>query len=251
MKRYELIESYDQSCTVQKGIQIRCFSVEAFEHLQRKGAIIAGSVHGKGKHTLGTVSIDGMEMDYQGLEYNRHLYKPAGYIQCEDETYLVVLKRSWIKLLLLLLLLLLLVCGSLFYFLNRESGPDLEPGLQQFQAAKGLPDDYGKTSFIIPAYNKINMQADTDQAGAALWNPEKNQVYFKFVIELRSNHSVIYESRLVPPGMAIRSITFNRSFAKGEYPITIRVKTFDVTDYKQELNSGEVQTVLVALESKK
>lgn len=48
MKRYELIESYDQSCTVQKGIQIRCFSVEAFEHLQRKGAIIVGSVHGKG-----------------------------------------------------------------------------------------------------------------------------------------------------------------------------------------------------------
>lgn len=250
MKRYEVIDSYDQSCTVQKGTQVGCFSVAAFEQLQRKGAVIAGSVHGKGKQTLGTVSIDGVETDYQDLEYNRHLYKPAGYIRCDDDTYLVVLKRSWLMLL-WLLLVLLLVCGSLFYFLNRESGPDLEPGLQQFQAAKGLPDDYGKTSFIIPAYNKINMQADTDQAAAALWNPEKNQVYFKFIIELRSDHSIIYESRLVPPGMAIRSITFDRRFAKGEYPITIRVKTYDVADYKQELNSGEVQTVLVALESKK
>lgn len=250
MKRYERIESYDQHCKIAKGVMLDCYSSKAFEELQQQGGILLGSVHGKGKQTLGTVSIDGMEMDYQDLEYNRHLYKPAGYIQCEDGTYLVVLKRSWIMLL-WLLLLLLLVCGSLFYFLNRESGPDLEPGLQQFQAAKGLPDDYGKTSFIIPAYNKINMRADTDQAGAALWNPEKNQVYFKFIIELQSDHSIIYESRLVPPSMAIRSITFDRSFAKGEYPITIRVKTYDVADYRQELNSGEVQTVLVALESKK
>ena len=95
MKRYELIESYDQSCTVQKGIQIRCFSVEAFEHLQRKGAIIVGSVHGKGKHTLGTVSIDGMEMDFQDLEYNRHLYKPAGLSLIHISSLRKVMRQRW------------------------------------------------------------------------------------------------------------------------------------------------------------
>lgn len=249
MKEYKCLEAYDSRCMV-ADIEIDCYSRQHFEQLQKEGAILAGSVQGHARHTLGSISVGEQAVYYQDLEYNRYLYKPAGYIQCEDATYLVVLKRSW-RLLVWSLLLLVLICGSLLYFFNRDTGPDLEPGLQQFQAANGLPDDYGKTSFIIPAYNKINMQADTDQAVAALWNPEKNQVYFKFIIELQSDHSVIYESRLVPPGMAIKNITFSRSFAKGEYPITIRVKTYDVKDYKQELNSGEVQTVLVALQRKK
>lgn len=245
VKQYRALEGYDSHCTI-AAIETDCYSRQRFEQLQMEGAILAGSMQGNGKHSIGTLSIWGQDVDYQDLEYNRHLYKPCGYIQCEDDTYLVVVKRNW-YMLLWLLLVILLISGGLFYYLNRDSGPDLEPGLQKFQAVSGLPDDYGKTSFIIPAYNQIHMKAGESTAHTALWNPEKNQVYFKFSIELRESGAVIYESRLVPPAMAIQNVQFERSFAKGEYPITIRVRTYDAKDYKQELNSGEVQTELLAL----
>lgn len=251
MKQYVQEETYDSSCTItsRKGCAIRCFSRKKFEDIQKKGGILAGSVNGKAKDALGVIQIDEDEVAYANLEYNRNLYRAQGYILCDDNTYLVVLKRSWRKILLLLLFLLLLLL-PIMYFVTRSSGPDLEPGLQKFKAAAGMPDGYGETSFIIPAYNPIQMEAGSDQAGAALWNPEKNQVYFKFTILLDSDNSTVYESKLVPPGMALRQIQFNRRFEKGEYPITIRVSTYDVKEYEQELNSGVVKTSLIALELK-
>ncbi len=248
MKQYLAREAYDSSCMLNGKQSIRCFSKKEFEKIQKSGGILAGSVNGQKKDYLGYVMYDEKQIPYPNLEYNRILYRPAGYICCSDETYLVILKRGKRLFMILLVILAILLAGG-YYFLQ-ERGPDLEPGLQQFKAAAGLPDGYGKTSFIIPAYNQIQMKAGTDEAGVALWNPDRNQVYFKFTIRLERDESTIYESKLVPPGMALRIIRFDRTFSKGQYPISIQVRTFDIKNYKQELNSGEVKTELIALEIK-
>lgn len=249
MKQYRIREDYDILVKLEKR-ELSCFSRKRFEELQKQGAVLAGAIHGGNRAELGQVVLDTETISYHDLDYSRMFWKPAGYLQCEDETYLVVLKRS-LRPLLWLLLMVSLVALLIGFFVNINRGPDLEPGLEKFKAANGLPDGYGENSFIIPAYNQIYMPAGGEEASVALWNPEKNRVYFKFVILLDTDGSTIFESKLVPPGMALRKIHFTRSFEKGSYPITIRVRTYDVEEYEQELNNGEIKTSLIALDDKK
>lgn len=248
MKQYRIREDYDSRVELEKK-ELGCFSRERFEELQKQGAVLAGAMNAKRKE-LGRMELDGESVGYHDLDYSRMFWKPAGYVQCEDDTYLIILKRS-LRPLVWLLLIVSLLLVAVGFFLMQDRGPDLEPGLEKFKAASGLPDGYGENSFVIPVYNQIHMQAGGEEAPVALWNPEKNRVYFKFIILLDADGSTIFESKLVPPGMALRNIHFTRSFEKGSYPITIRVRTYDVEEYEQELNNGEIKTSLVALDYKK
>ena len=252
LKIYKLCDDYDNIQKLDKKQEVGCYSKKKFKRLYENGGyLLCGTIDGNAKEEIGYIQVQGEDIPYYSCQYNKRLYERVGYVQCEDDTFLVVLKNKiWKLLFFFLILLVLTILLILFLRPYFQKGPDLEPGLQQFKAAAGLPDGYGKTSFIIPAYNQIQMKAGTDEAGVALWNPDRNQVYFKFTIRLERDESTIYESKLVPPGMALRIIRFDRTFSKGQYPISIQVRTFDIKNYKQELNSGEVKTELIALEIK-
>lgn len=249
-KQYQCCNDYD---TVRKlsDVEIGCYSRREFEkRYENGGYLLAGAIGGK-EDAIGVLHHGEEEIAFHGCSYAKKRYEPSAYIRCEDDTYLVVLKdRVW-KLLLWLLMVILLM-GIVFLFLRPylKQGPDLEPGTRDFKAGVNLPDDYGSTRTILPAFNPFYVVEGETQVKTVLWNPEKNQVYFQFQIVLDESGEVIYESRLVPPSQAIYELKLKRSFTRGAYPVTIRITTYDLKDYEQKLNGGEVQTKLNVVEEK-
>ena len=59
---------------------------------------------------------------------------------------------------------------------------------------------------------------------------------------------MVYESGLIPPGNAITEVHFNRTFSKGTYPIIVSISSFDLTDPEAQLNGGEIEAQLIAIE---
>lgn len=237
---------YDATVTLKDGPQIGCFSKKAFDKRYEQGGFLLSGALGSGvKERAGELVVGEETLPFYTCTYQKQLYEPYGYIQCEDDTYLVILRLRIRSLLLLLLFFILLML--LLFFGTRNSGtdgPDLEPGTRDFKAAQKLPDDYGETRIIIPAFQPLYVYAGETGVKTVLWNPEKNQVYFKFQLALKDTQEVIYESRMVSPGQAIYELSLKRSFDPGVYPLIVRVSTYDIEDYEQQMNGGEVETSL-------
>lgn len=244
-KSYRKCADYDSSCKLE-GTEVRCYSSKQFEKQHEKGGYLLSGVLGKGKgEPIGRFYVDNREYAYSGCRYRKFLYEPAGYIRCEDDTYLVLLKYR-VRKFLLMLFLLALFLGLLFLVLQMylKKGPDLEPGTRDFKAATKLPDDYGSTRIIIPAFQPLYVVEQETAVKTVLWNPDKNQVYFEFQIVLDDTQEVLYESRLVPPGQAVYELQLKRGLPQGVYPITVRVTTYDLKAYEEKMNGGEVKTML-------
>lgn len=237
---------YDVVKKLGEGTQLACYSRKEFERRHENGGYLLSGIIGKGaKEECGKLYLADSILPIYRCTYNKRLYEPYGYVQCEDDTYLVILQLRIRKFLLMFLLLVLLVLFGLFLYRGiGQNGPDLEPGTRDFKAAQKLPDDYGETSIIIPAFQSLYVRAGDTGVKTVLWNPEKNQVYFQFQLVLKNTQEVIYESRLVPPGQAIYELSLKRSFDPGVYPLIVRVTTYDVKEYEQQMNGGEVETSL-------
>lgn len=249
-KQYQFCEDYDAVRKLQ-DVKITCYSKKEFEKRHENGGYLLAGAIGVKEDPIGVLHYGDEELEFHGCSYAKKRYEPSAYIRCEDDTYLVVLKNRVWKFLLWLLSIILLL-GILFLFLRPywNKGPDLEPGTRDFKAGVKLPDDYGSTSTILPAFNPLYVVQNDTQVKTVLWNPEKNQVYFQFQIVLDNSGEVIYESRLVPPGQAIYELQLKRGLPRGAYPVTIRITTYDLEDYEQKLNGGEVQTKLNVVEEK-
>lgn len=237
---------YDAVRTIRDDVQVACFRKKEFDRRHETGGYQITGIIGKGgKDVCGELQIEGTVVPIYRCNYNRRLYEPYGYAQCEDETYLLILRLRIRKFLLLFLLLALLVLLGFFLYRSlQRKGPKLEPGTRDFKAADKLPDDYGATRIIIPAFQPLYVKSEDTAVRTVLWNPEKNQVYFQFHLVLRDTEEVIYESRLVPPGQAIYELSLNRSFEQGVYPLIVRVSTYDLKEYEKQMNGGEVETSL-------
>ena len=126
-------------------------------------------------------------------------------------------------------------------------GPDIDPGAGKYTANVELPENIDPDHITLPGYDQITMAAGTDTAYVALWNPDQNPCYFHFEIVLTETGESIYESRLIPPGNAVTEVKFNRIFEPGIYPVTIRISSYDLENYEQEMNGGEIGAELVAV----
>lgn len=160
----------------------------------------------------------------------------------------VAVKKSTIVLLLLLLLLLL--AGVLLLFVTLQKDPDgvpLDPMSGKYEAPLEVPENTDGQYITIPGLSKIYLKEGSDTAGAALWNPDTNPCYFQYTIVLQETGEEVYESGLIEPGNAVTEVKFDRTFTKGVYPIIIRISSYDLVDYEQPLNGGEVDAELIVL----
>lgn len=250
---YRDCPDYDAVRTLQDDIQVACYSKKEFERRYENGGYLLTGIIGRGgKDACGELQMEDAVIPIYRCTYNKQLYEPSGYVQCEDDTYLLVLRLRIRKFLLLFLLLAVFVLLGLLLFRGLgHNGPDLEPGTRDFKAAQKLPDDYGATRIIIPAFQPLYVKAGDTAVKTVLWNPEKNQVYFQFDLVLKNTQEVVYKSRLVPPGQAIYELSLKRSFDSGVYPLTVRVTTYDIEEYEQQMNGGEVETSLNVVQDRK
>lgn len=244
----------DREWTVGGGKKAKGYSLRAFRKRYPKdaggyqvvGAIGAGCSREAGEWILGEET-----EKYYELPTEHFLHKTSGYIEVGENTYLAVRKSRIGERLVELFLIIAVISGiaaGIWYLFFGPEGPDIDPGAGKYTADVELPENIDPDRITLPGYEQIRMEAGKDTAYVALWNPDRNPCYFQFEIVLDETGETIYQSRLIPPGNAVTEVQFDRTFDMGIYPITIRINTFNLEDYEQPMNGGEIAAELVAVE---
>ncbi|MGX8850573.1 hypothetical protein [Amedibacillus sp. YH-ame10] len=184
---------------------------------------------------------------YYAFKKKLYFYEIIGYVEVEEDAYIAIIQRKVVKKLLPFLFLLAILISILWYMMMPK-GPDLEGGMDKYEPSTSVKANTESTGILLPGYKDINMEANTDTAYVALYNPENNPCYFKFKITLQETGEVIYQSKMIPPGYAVKSVQFDRKFKTGIYPITIYIETNSLEDYTETMNGGELPTRIVAIE---
>lgn len=194
---------------------------------------------------------DGRKHPYYEILKEDRYHRIKGYQQVDDETYVAVLKLrigEWIASFMGMAAVVLLVFLLLGNIGNGKKEPDIDKGSGKYTPDNNFTEQSEPNKIILPGYKDIRMRAEKKTANIALWNPDTNPCYFKFIITEKENHEVIYESGLVPPGEAVTKITFKQEIPKGIHEATLTIKTYNLKDYEQRMNGGEVKIRIIALE---
>lgn len=214
-----------------------------------KGYIVAGGI-GKGLHDkAGDIYINDVIHDYYTVNYKRWHYGIAGYISIGDNQYLAVVKSRLFKNLWISFMTILLIAGLVFCIYNMAAvSNELDPNAKDYTPANSQVVEPDKDHIALPGYTEIKMQADTDVAYLALWNPPKNPCYFKFTIYSKKENQLLYESGLIAPGKAVTEIRLNKKIPRGSHEVVVEVHTYDLDNKEVELNGAKIETKLIALD---
>lgn len=160
-------------------------------------------------------------------------------------------KSKWPLILLLLLLFAILggIC-TLIFPPGESASPShylLDINMEPIDKQKGsIPDaDIPENQrIIIPGVSQIGATANSRSAMASFENNKANPCYFKVIVKMGKGGDVIYESDLISPDKAIYTFQLNRTFSKGEYPVSIQFCTFSL-DEMQAMNGAIVKSKLI------
>ena len=109
--------------------------------------------------------------------------------------------------------------------------------------------------FLIPAYDKVTIYADSRDVNMLLLNPAGNNNYLSFEIVLGSGAEgsvsgdggeTLYISGLVAPSMCIEAFKISRPLDEGEYNATLIIRSYDPDSFVA-VNSAAVEFDLIAV----
>ena len=98
---------------------------------------------------------------------------------------------------------------------------------------------------MLPGIEEIRVAENETKVEYALFNPKGNMCNIQYIIKLTDSGETIYSSKQVSPGYAITEFDLNRTFEKGEYPITVEMRTYDIGDGETKYNSGVMDAKLI------
>lgn len=245
--RYIARDDYDRELKTRRGTDVGYYSRKEMKRkFPRGGYITVGCIGARLRKPAGHLVTEDGEEIYYTLHYPKFCYGVDGYMACGNRQYVAVLKNRLARNLLLTLAALLLAVGlavGIFYILNR-GGTDLDPNAKNYEPDFEYSENTDPDHIAIPGYEEIRMEAGTDTAYVALWNPPANPCYFKF--QICQGDEVLYESGLIEPGKAVTEIQFDRTFQEGTYDIVINISTFSLDDPEKPMNGGSVECKLTA-----
>lgn len=215
----------------------------------KRDYLLLGGIGEGLKEKTGEVILDGKKTPYYALQYSGWRYGIDGYAAIDGrEEYLAVVRNRIPRNLLLLFLILLLIGSSMFgmYMLGRNTA--LDENAVDFSPVNGEKIDPDPNHIAFPAYQDMKIEAGTDILHVALWNPKKNTCYFKFTITEKDSKKVLYESKLVAPGKAIKEVQLPEVIPVGSREIVVSVDTFDLEDEEVPLNSARVEVKLIGVQ---
>lgn len=125
--------------------------------------------------------------------------------------------------------------------------PEIDQAAAQWEGMPTEPAESKAPSpgIQIPGYPTIRIPAGKAEVNLPLHNPEGNPCYFTFTLVLTENEEVLYESKQVPPGQGIATVTLNRPLPAGEHDAVIQIRTNSLED-GSPMNGANMVTVLVA-----
>lgn len=178
--------------------------------------------------------------------------KVAGYIPCTNENnelvYIRIVVAAPVRVLVMLLCLCCLLGGGLCYFKNTLKPSDDTP----IKIKTGQLTNPNPNNIRLPGIEKIYMEANQKHVNQPLLNVEGNAYNLKYTIVLAQTGEVLYTSKVIKPGYGVKQFDMNRTFKKGQYPITITVSSSAQQDRKKKdkdkklaYNAGKLNAVLV------
>lgn len=244
---------YDKKMSSNEYPDLRYYSGKTYRELYHDSSCqLIGAVGDGLDETSGTFLYDGKEHTYYALKYDDKQYQIEGYIVVGEKAHLAILRKRTKKkpivpivAICICVIACLVAGGSLWMLKNSNSSMDVNAKdytPKNAPTVKADPDH-----IVLPGYDDLKMKAGTDMLYVSLWNPSSNPCNFQFEITLK-NGEKLYESKLVGPGKAITQIKLNRKFEKGVYDIVISMNAYSLKDDKQKMNSGKVNTRLIAIE---
>lgn len=219
-----------------------------------KECIIFGDVTG----TAADTALRYVSMSQSGVKKTLRIYryqnrlpffdKILGYIAVYNPNgkygYVRIRKKSIKKMIAVILLFILLMIGAVTaLLLNQKSDPGLDDQAIAYQLPGGVKNT-DPNSILLPGYDVLEMNYETQKVDAALLNPEGNDCYFKFHILLKKDGTELYQTGLIKPGTAITSFKTEKKLDKGDYPILINVDAADLKNPDNLYNGGAIEAVL-------
>lgn len=220
-----------------KGKEIRYISKRRFKSLGLKKEEVRGFFSARKAKTEQTIVCNGIPFD---LREKRKCRRIVGYLKGEDSGFYAMTAPPLLPFLFLFLLSLLL----LFFLLSNISNqsvkepwtPVIDFGI--YDTLTDVDTDISSQSIQINGFTDWSLPAGkTENLPILLENPKGNLCYFTFSIVL-ADGIILYESKQVPPGNCISSVTINQPLAEGEYTAELVIRTND-TQTGAPMNSAK------------
>ena len=161
------------------------------------------------------------------------------YIKVGKDEYVEV-KYKFLIIILLLLLAGLLGTG-LALWLNGDLPklPDIQIGGQDIEEYD--PEFEPHQDMIeVPGLSQ-EYRVDKKNKELYLVNPERNTVFFKYIVEVNGGEK-LYESNYIPPNK-MEKVDLYSKLSAGKYDLIVTIKTIDKSTYA-ECNSVELETTV-------
>lgn len=98
----------------------------------------------------------------------------------------------------------------------------------------------------IPGYGDIYVPAYEKNIQITLFNPNKNNCYFKFDLYVDDDLEPIYSTNYIEPGKAVKNLSLKKSISLGDHTLKIIISTYDIKNNKK-LNGAEINAKLYAI----
>ena len=163
-----------------------------------------------------------------------------------DNEFVRVIQRKrkrWMGFLILLALIITMFLGGLY--LGQMNRPIDEPvAIKSGEMTNPNPEN-----IRLPGIERIYADAGDTHVNQLLLNVEGNAYNLKYTIQLKDSGEVLYESKVIEPGYAVKEFNMNRSFDTGEYPIVITVNSSALeesgNDESAAYNAGQLEAMLI------
>lgn len=250
MNQYHYIaeEDYDKEFSINEYSCLKYYSKKAMKQRYPKGGFaVLGGIGCDTKEAKATFVYNEEEISYYPLQKNRFCYGVIGYVSLDHNQYIAIVKRTLIRNSILSISSILLSVALVFLVIQLLPESGIDKNAKDYTPPEGMNIKTDPNHIALPGYDLIQMNANSDTAYIALWNPPDNPCYFKFVIQLEDSEKVLYESDLIPPGKAVTSIKMSQKFPQGEYKIKINVLTYSLDDKEKAMNGGVINATIVAM----
>lgn len=135
-----------------------------------------------------------------------------------------------------LILGLLLICK---FMGNTKNGIIIDKNAKDYTVEIELPEAYDESKILIPGFGDINVEKNYKEKGMQLFNPEKNDVYFKYELTLKETNEIIYTTNLIPPGKSVEIFPWE-NISEGSYNLIVNIKTYSIENPEEQLNGANV-----------
>lgn len=240
--------AYDFDCQVKlNDVEWNCYSLKTIKKIhQNQPFHVIGEVSSRRKGKTSSIVLDGKELVYSLIgTYSSLGYRTYAYIPVSEDTYIAVKKSN-----MLWIIIILLSCALMFGLGARLLLPDsfLDPNASDYTSTLQRPKDWDGGSILLPGFDDLRLEADSDVLHTAFYNPKGNPCYFQYKLIYKDTGEILYQSGLIAPGKAVTEEKLNRSFSKGIYKVSIKIDTFSLKNHEDPLNGGAIETELVAIE---